>query len=348
MIFTSIVSSRLSPSSSVRFADKIHSLDSLLPKPPSRNEHFNISKIAIHSKLGQGLNADATVTIPYDNLIAVNLPPVGFDVLVGGCDTNEYIQIASGSSGRVDVKPYKDIQLAATAHIDRISNELTKPCKEGKNSPLDRLTYDFARGLDTTVYGKCCNFPDTGSPQWLRELTRNSVLTSFPLPGKQAGALLRSFSLTNTSFSLPSPLADPDTPDGQPRVSSEIEAIVALPEEMDFPLTVRKLRPDATIFHQSKTLGKLDLSKWQKAKSMKLAERVNSTVLLQIKSFVEEAPLEILDNEVFGEVIQKLIFGSQGIVLTVKAEVDVELATPVGTFVVRRLPAEGEVPVKRT
>ena len=46
--------------------------------------------------------------------------------------------------------------------------------------------------------------------------------------------------------------------------------------------------------------------------------------------------------------IQALVFGGKGIVLGIKADVDVETETALGKFVVRAIPAEGKVFVKRS
>jgi aspartate/tyrosine/aromatic aminotransferase len=66
-----------------------------------------------------------------------------------------------------------------------------------------------------------------------------------------------------------------------------------------------------------------------------------------VQSNINEAPLDITDNNVFTDVVQALLFGDKSVFLKIKALVDVETETALGAFAIRKIPAEGEVPVKR-
>ena len=98
--------------------------------------------------------------------------------------------------------------------------------------------------------------------------------------------------------------------------------------------------------YKGKKLGKLDLHKWQKANSTRLPPDDDGPSLL-VQSNINEAPLDITDNDVFTDVVQALIFGDKSVFLKIKALVDVETETALGAFAIRKIPAEGEVPVKR-
>ena len=47
------------------------------------------------------------------------------------------------------------------------------------------------------------------------------------------------------------------------------------------------------------------------------------------------------------DVLQDLVFGGKNVMMHMKADMDVEVETALGEFKVRKIPAEGEVPVKR-
>ena len=64
-------------------------------------------------------------------------------------------------------------------------------------------------------------------------------------------------------------------------------------------------------------------------------------------SIVKNAPLNITDDDVFAEVLEALLFGTENVALGVKAQVDVETESALGRFVVRDIPAEGKFYAKR-
>lgn len=154
--------------------------------------------------------------------------------------------------------------------------------------------------------------------------------------------------MADVHFSLPDPWADPDTPEASPKISATVKVDINLPHEMNFPLDVNHVKADADIFYHEKLLGKLDLKKWQDARSKRVDARGDEGALLLVESDIVKAPVKILDDDLFSEVVQELIFGSKGVMMKVKAAVSVKVDTPVGGFAVREIPAEGVVPVKRS
>lgn len=161
------------------------------------------------------------------------------------------------------------------------------------------------------------------------------------------GHLIRNFSLADTHFDLPDPFARPGTPTAKPRISAKVMALVALPEEMNFNISANRVRADAEIFYKGDKLGTLDLHKWQKATSKRIEGTSDDPPGLLVESKVDKAPLNITDEEVFADVISELLMGRKAVVMDIKADVDVQVKTALGEFKIRRIPAEGQVPVKR-
>jgi len=58
-------------------------------------------------------------------------------------------------------------------------------------------------------------------------------------------------------------------------------------------------------------------------------------------------PLKVTDEDVLQSVVQAYLAGGKPLMLKVKALVDVEVSTVLGEVIVKKLPAEGDVPVKR-
>lgn len=291
--------------------------------------------------------ADVSLSLLNEYPVTFTAPPLGFDILIPDCSPEQpFILFATAKTAEINVKPKTDVNVDVSGVVRELPETLIKACPGSKKSPLDLILSGYIHGDETTIYvrGTDSSLPDT--PHWISELLQ-SFLVPVPFPGHTFDGLIRDFSLTNVHFSLPDPFAAPGSPKSQPRLSASVKALVNLPEEMNFPISVGRVRADADVFYKEKKLGSLDLRRWQRAKSTRVEANGKTPAGLAVESIVKKAPLAITDDEVFADLVQALIFGSKGIVLGVKAHVDVETETALGKFIVRDLPAEGKVFVKR-
>lgn len=202
-------------------------------------------------------------------------------------------------------------------------------------------------GEPPTVYVRGKHLAESKTPEWISDIL-SEITIPIPFPGHDFGSFIRNFSLTDVHFKLPGLLADPNDPDddGNPQVSGKIEVLGALPDEMNFEVNVTDIRAMADVFYKKKKMGELNLRKWQRANSTRI-EDDDDTPLLKVESRVKDVPLEITDGDVFSEVIQRLMFGDEDVMLSVKADVDVKVSSGLGDIALKKLPAEGQVPVKR-
>lgn len=291
--------------------------------------------------------ADVSLNLMNEYPVTFTVPPLGFDILIPDCSPDQpFILFAKAETAEVKVMPKTEVDVNVGGFVRELPVTLITACPESKKSPLDLLLSDYIHGDETTIYVRGTDSPLPDTPQWITDLLKN-VVVPVPFPGHTFDGLIRDFSLANVHFSLPDPFAAPGSPKSQPRLSAVVKALVNLPEEMNFPINVGRVRADADVFYQNKKLGSLDLSKWQRANSTRIEANGKTPAGLAVESIVKEAPLEVTDDDVFADLVQALIFGSKGIVLGVKAQVDVETETALGKFVVRDLPAEGKVFVKR-
>jgi hypothetical protein len=294
------------------------------------------------------MQADVSILVKNDYPIDLTVPPLGFGILVAGClPTDPRIMVADATIANLHIHPKEDLQVNATGIVRQLPDSLTAACPGSDQSPLDSLLGGFMHGEETTVYVTGSDSPSLDTPKWISDLA-SSITVPVPLPGRAFGGLIRNFSLSDVHFALPDPLAEPDSPDGQPQISANINVLVALPEEMNFNLDVDKVRAKAKVYYKDRKLGRLDLHKWQNANSTRIephGEEKQPTLL--VESIVKDAPLEIQDEDVFSEVVQALLFGGRTVLLTIKADVDVKVETALGEMTVRQVPAEGVVPVKR-
>ncbi|CRK40474.1 hypothetical protein BN1723_015734 [Verticillium longisporum] len=132
-----------------------------------------------------------------------------------------------------------------------------------------------------------------------------------------------------------------------PKVSGTILVLAALPEEMNFGINVTNLRATADVLYKGDKMGVLNLDRWNHANSTRVKDEDEHDPLLKIQSRVEEVPLNITDGDVFSDVMAKLFFGGEDVMLDVYAKVDVQIKTALGKVILRDVPAEGSVPVKR-
>lgn len=292
---------------------------------------------------GKGMAADVAIRVENPYPVSFTLPPLGFHILVDNCAKSDpFIQLAYALTQDIDIAPSHPVNVNVTGTVRQLPKVLTQACPKSTNSPLDNLVGGYIHGDETTIYVRGSDSPSKNTPKWISDLI-SDITIPVPVPGKEMGHLIKNFSLTDTHFSLPDPWATPGTPKSNPRITANVRALIAIPEEMNFPLDVSRVRADADVFYKKKKLGRLDLNKWQPATS----HRVKGKNEMEVAARVKDAPLEIQDQDVFEDVIQELIFGD-GVLLTIKAKVDVEVSTALGEIVIRGVEAEGVVPVKRT
>ena len=311
---------------------------------------YNITKLNIReADEGQkGMGADASILVKNDFPVQITLPPVAVDVGMAGCSAaDKPLMIGTAQTPQLHVEPKTDLEVNVTGHVEQLSDAVTKVCPDSAKSPLDTFIGDYMKGEDATIYIKCCKFPDPSTPDWARELAKD-IMVAVPFAGRDMGSLIKNFTLANMHFSLPDPWAEPGTPEAAPKVSGVITVDVGLPNEMNFPLNVTQVNADADIYYHNKKLGKMDLKKWQKANSTRVEAHGQVGPSLLVQSEINKAPIQILDDDLFSEVVQALIFGGKSVLLDMKASVGVGVDTPMGNFAIRDIPAKGSIPVKRS
>ncbi|RCI17369.1 hypothetical protein L249_2403 [Ophiocordyceps polyrhachis-furcata BCC 54312] len=315
---------------------------------PSMPE-YNISNLVVYeapvgSDGKMGVAANVSLSLYNEYLISLDVPPLGLEVLVPNCNASESnIKVASVVADTIHVRPESDVEVDAHGSISKIPESLTRTCPDTKLSPLDSLVGRFLHGEKAQVFVHGKVPADSDLPDWA-----GSMLESFVVPlhlgGQSFDSLLRNFSFSDVHFKLPSPFADPDDASSKPRVSGTVQVLAALPAKLDVDVGIDSIRADGDLFYGGRKFGQLRLNKWQKANSTTDYEDGQQTIT--IVSQVVDAPVDIIDGPVFGEIMQKLLFGDGDIVLDVKAAVDIRVATVLGKLALRKIPAEGKIPIK--
>ncbi|KAF5575578.1 hypothetical protein FPCIR_13100 [Fusarium pseudocircinatum] len=312
--------------------------------------NYNIERMDLHDRPVDGhgrkvIEADVSLKVHNDYPVSFRVPTLGFEVLVPNCDSSlPSISVADAITEPIDVKAKADIQADAKGIIRDIPESLTKACPHSESSPLDHFMDRYLHGEDAKVFVRGKKTNNTDTPEWISDILE-SITVPVDFPGRSFDSLIRNFSLTDVDFKLPDPFADVNDPEGEPRVSGTAQVLAAVPPELNVELGVDKLRSNADLFYKKRKMGELNLRHWQSANSTKVHDKENGETLLNITSRLVDVPLTITDGDVFSEVMQKLLFGGGDITLDVKAEVDVKLKTVLGILTVKKVPAEGKIPV---
>lgn len=311
---------------------------------------YNITKLNIReAKNGyKGMGADASILVENPYPVDLAIPPVSVDVMVENCMPEDpHIKLGTAESAPVQMRAKEDLKVNVTGRVEELPDSFTETCPNSVKSPLDTFLGNYMHGEDATIYIKCCNFPDPETPQWTRDLLKD-ITVPVPFAGRDFKDAIKNFTLADVHFELPDFFAEPGTPEAQPSISALVKVWIGLPDEMNFPLNVSQIKADADVFYHKKKFGRLNIDKWQKANSTRIAAHDGEGPLLVVEADIQKAPLEITDEDVFSKVVQALMFGNKELILTIEAKMGVGMDTPVGSFAVREIPAQGVVPVKRS
>ncbi|KAK3952963.1 hypothetical protein QBC32DRAFT_131347 [Pseudoneurospora amorphoporcata] len=316
-----------------------------LPPLPSYNiTGLNFEERPLPDGDKEGMAADVTITSFNPYPIAFDVPSLKFEVLVPGCKKHgPAISVVTAVSDVIALRPEADVAVTAHSIVEELPEPLTRPCPGGTMSPLDKLFEAYLAGQPAFVLVRGQKEQGGEAPGWIGDII-SSVTVPVPLPQQSFDDLIRNFSLTDVSLSLPDPLADPDDLDSNPKVSGTIVALAALPSELNIGLNVSHVQAKADVFYHSRKLGELEIG--EKASSIQIEGGPGEENLIEITSRVHDTPLKVTDDDVLTDVIQALLFGDVNVILDISALVDVGVHTILGQFVVKGVPAEGRIPLK--
>ncbi|KAJ3482380.1 hypothetical protein NLG97_g7585 [Lecanicillium saksenae] len=303
-------------------------------------QQLNFHQVPLGDGDRQGIGANVSVAVQNEYPVSLTVPRVGFEVLIPGCTPEDpNISVGMGRSSVIEVKPKTEIVAEAYGLVEKLPQKLVQACPVSELSPLDEFLRHYLGGEDAQIFVRGTQPNDSELPEWLGDILE-SITVPIDFPGSSFDNLLRNFSLTNVDFTLPSPFE----PQGKPRVSGTVVAIAALPEGVDVDLGVQSIRSQGNLFYHDKKFGELNLRNWQKAASHKI-DSDTKEVLLEITSQINNAPIDITDNDVFSSLASDYLFGSDDVIVSARAKLDVKVDTVLGPLVIKEVPAEGKIPV---
>ena len=288
------------------------------------------------------MGVDVCITAFFDFPLTFAVPPLGFEVLVPNCLPGEpYISVATARTGEIQLHPQSYTTAEANGIVKSLPDELVDACPGHKSSPLDTILLNYIHGEPTTIHVRGADAPSSNTPVWIVELLK-SITIPLPVMGHSLGNLVKNFTLSDVHLSLPDPMAEPDTPEAQLKISALVETLVRVPEQMNFHVQVPRVRADADVFYHGRKLGFLNLHKWRHSNSTLLDEDHALDVAFRMK----DVPVQVTDEDTLADAISDMLFGKKSVQLTIVAAVDAHVSTRLGKLVLRKIPAEGSFDVK--
>jgi len=335
--------SGLIPLGTQNIAESLVFEGSQIPAIPEYNiTRLNIHEVPVSTNGRRGMGADVSLSLVNSYPISLEIPPLGFDILVQNCDNEPYIRLADAMTGIVEVKPYSNVGVDVGGVVRELPESLLQNCSGTTSSPLDLLLSDYIHGNDTTIFVRGSSQPSPDTPEWIAAIMA-SLRVPVPFPGHSFDKLIKNFSMTDTKFKFPGIFSNPDE---DPTISGNIVVIAGLPKEMNFGINVTAVQATSNVFYKGKKLGVLNTDGFQPAKSEQIESTNGEAADLKIQSKMKQVPLKITSDEVLQQILAQYFIGGP-IELKVVALVDVKIDTVLGELIVKELPAEGVVPVKR-
>ncbi|CUS11592.1 unnamed protein product [Tuber aestivum] len=297
------------------------------------------AEMAFEEQKALSVNFSAVVQNPYP--VEFDVPPLFFAIFLSGCKADDLVNIATAETSPLSVESKTDIGVDVFGIIRNIPEELVTACPGSDISPIDIFLGTYLHGKDTTVYIQGSQPPTSNAPSWLQEFLQ-SITLPVPFPGHSFDSLVKSFSLSHVKFQLPSPDAPAGTPEASLRLSADVLATVRLPRSMNFPLDVSRLKATADVFYEGQKFGTLHFPKWIPASST----ASGGSTYLYVRAEVRDSLLDIEDYDIFDKIVQKLLSGDgKPIFLSIDGSTDVGIETDLGNFVVRDIPASGNIKI---
>lgn len=284
----------------------------------------------------QALTANASVKIENPFPLDFEISSLSFTVLLPGCGAHDLVVIATAETSHLLVKPKADIDLDISAVIRNLPDDFIATCPQSHTSPIDNFLGGYLHGNYSTVYIRGSDASGSDAPEWLLRFLR-SVTIPLPFPGHKFDNVVKSFNLSDVKFRLPDPDSKPGSPESSPRLSASVGALVRLPDEIHFPIDVKRLRSLADVSYEGEKFGTLNLQKWMLATSSLSGDGK----YLQVNAAVDDAPLDVTNYDVFGKVVRKMMFEGQPVQLDIKGKAGTDIKTSLGEFLVSGIPIAG-------
>ncbi|KAK9481305.1 hypothetical protein V1514DRAFT_300662 [Lipomyces japonicus] len=305
---------------------------------------FSISEFSFsrNEKPGIMVKVDAVAKNPYP--IHLNLPALDWIIEAPVCHDEFLVNLVVAHSEALLVNPRDVVELKVSSQVAKIPKPFLQRCPGTDTTAMDKYLSLYLAGETITLYvhGKPAQVV-SDMPPWLTDILA-AISIPVPIPGRTSrdGSLdnmIKSYGLSKVKLTMPNRGAPND--DSYPRISALVNAVIELPHELAFPVAIDSIRGVSDMLYENDKFGVLLIDDWTPAQSSYTKEGY-----IQVVAEITDIPLEVTDGAVFKALLQRMFFAGEAEV-DVDGTIDVDLETPVGTFIVQKIPAKGSIVLRR-
>jgi hypothetical protein len=316
-------------------------------------------------KVSDGLEVSAAVSTFYNLSVSANVPQLMWDMYLAGCDDDEFIYVAQVENSPIQLQPYKLNEMKMYSYLQQLDPAFIQHCTgtNANHTALDQLVQKYLSGdiINLQVRGSAVQKPDT-VPDWIAQIL---PLLHVNLPfrfdrGPDAGdqKLVREVELTNFRLIIPprnkNPFDGGRDKQPLPKLDAHIRAILQPPEELnltkDLDLAVDYARGLADLYYRTtsavrRKFAVVDIRNWLPCTTDTAEDPETGNMRYIVEFDLVGVPMNVTDESTFSEVARQILLkGSAPILL--QAQVDADVATPLGNFVFSDIHIEGETLIK--
>ncbi|KAK9463164.1 uncharacterized protein V1516DRAFT_672137 [Lipomyces oligophaga] len=295
---------------------------------------FAITVFRLTDDPNGGINALVAGTAHNPYPLQITVPAIQWLVEFPACNPLELSTLAAAKTEALLVNPYEGIDVRVSAVVRAIPTSFMEICPSTGMSAINTYLAQYIAGESVTLYvrGRPAQYIPN-FPPWIADMLSN-IAIPVPVPARESdgtGQLLKSYGLTRVKMNRGA--------DGVPRLSALVNAIVALPSELEFEIEINNLRGISDMIYEGHKFGVLEIAEWAAATSFYTPEGY-----IQVVAEITDVPIDITDQLIFRQIMQQMFFGDVNI--DIVGTIDVMLDTPVGYFVVNQIPASGTVALR--
>lgn len=320
------------------------------PQTSIAREDVRLKEMSMERADKGGLHINAIINAVYNYSASGLIPKLYWDLHLPGCNDDEYLYVARASNHPLDVQPYTNNLLNVDSLIHTLPSGLNKKCSHSNHTLLDTAAQLYLSGesIDIMVQGSSYQHKDI--PRWISNIL---PLLQIHVPFKRSSTdqkLIQELQFSKFVMKLPSPARNPLLkPKELPKLSAHIKATILPPTELNLTeslaLAVTESRGLADLYSKSQKFAVVDIRDWMPCETSTSRSPDTGNLLYVVDFNLENAPMNVTDESVFSEVAKQIILTGSAPV-TLKAQVDAGLYTPLGTFVFSDIHIEGETTVR--
>lgn len=316
-------------------------------------------------KVSGGLGVSAAVSTFYNLSVSADIPQIMWDMYLAGCGDDEFIYVARVENSPIQLQPYKSNEIQVYSYVQQLDPAFSQHCtgENANHTALDQLVQKYFSGDVINVQVRGSDVQKPGAvPDWMAQvlpLLHVDIPFRFDRgPDGDDQKLVREVELSNFRLIIPPRNKNPfgGGPGQQPipKLNAHIRATLQPPGELnltkDLDLTIDYARGLADLYYRTtsticRKFAVVDIRDWLPCTTDTAKDPETGNLRYIVEFDLVNVPMNVTDESTFSEVARQIFLkGSAPILL--QAQIDADVATPLGSFVFSDIHIEGETLIK--